>query len=61
MTRSLALLAVGVAAAASFAVPASADPPCFSQDVRDCLRPAYPVIAVVCDAIGTCHIGEMTA
>ena len=41
MTPRLALLAAGLAAAASFAVatPASAEPPCFSQDVKDCLKP----------------------
>lgn len=51
MTKRLALLAVGVAAAGSFVLPtaASAEPPCFSQDVRDCLRPVRQVCLLLLD------------
>jgi len=55
MTKRLALLVAGVAAAGSFALPgsASAEPPCFSQQVSDCLRP----VQQVCDAlISNCRL-----
>ncbi len=49
MTKRIALLAAGFAAAASFttASPASAEPPCFSQQVSDCLAP----VQKACEAL----------
>ncbi len=52
--KRTALLACGLAAAATFALPApaSADPPCFSQDVEDCLEPVaeacYLLLGPIC-------------
>ena len=49
MSRRLGLLAAGVVAAASFALPApaSAEQPCFSQQVSDCLRPVQAACAAL--------------
>lgn len=55
MTQRLALLVAGVAAAGSFVLPtsASAEPPCFSQDISDCLEPVqracYALLGNVCN------------
>jgi hypothetical protein len=48
--KRLALLACGLAAAASFSLPAAAqaDPPCFSQEVVDCLRPVCLLLGLDC-------------
>jgi hypothetical protein len=57
LTKRIALLAAGLAAAASFttAAPASAaEPPCFSQDVNDCFEPVRQVCIYL---LGTCHLG----
>lgn len=51
----LALLVAGLAAAGTFALPtsASADPPCFSQEISDCLEPVqqacYALLGNVCN------------
>ncbi|HEX8003514.1 MAG TPA: hypothetical protein VF519_12540 [Mycobacteriales bacterium] len=48
--KRIALLACGLAAAASFSVQSSAqaDPPCFSQQWQDCLEPVCLLVADVC-------------
>lgn len=50
MTKRIALFAAGIAAAASFAVPASAAPaiPCTHQTVAECLRPILETIKEFC-------------
>jgi precorrin-3B methylase len=53
MTKRLALLAAALTAAATFAAPASADPPCFSQQLSDCLKP----VQAACDRlVGNCRL-----
>ena len=64
MTRRLALVAAGLAAAsfaAPLASPASAapEPPCFSQEIHDCLRPVMDAVVVICSAVfedASCHL-----
>lgn len=50
MTKRIALLVAGLAAAGSFAVPASAAPapPCTDQSVAECLRPTLETIKEFC-------------
>ena len=48
--KRIALLAAGVAAAASFVrpAPASADPPCWSQELSDCYEPYCLRLGIYC-------------
>lgn len=48
MTKRLLLAATVLVAAASFSAPASADPPCFSQQVSDCVERVCLLLGVDC-------------